>query len=496
MNQEETLALYAQGKEAWNAWAREVLARRDDSQEWKDEARVDFTDYNFKAPVFTNRNLAPFLPVFLLLPQAKPEVRANFEETVAFVDFIGFIFPGEALFTGARFSIPAHFGEADFRGYATFDSAVFDDLVVFTGTFHDALVFNNAKFVGQSYFPGLRLKDDKGPLSDRPFIFNNAIFKQDVSFSGAIFPSSRVMFRKATFESEANFSEAIFDGSALFDNATFKGRTMFNNATFKSSVQFIEAIFEGSIHFDKISFLGGAYFSAVQSKSEFTTAGSEFMEVPNFQQATFVQAPRLDNVKIGPQLSHWGKVKEFFTKDALEKEGRWRALKRLAVQGHDHASEQLFFRGEFLARHGVADRFRRASFWVGVFYQLFSDFGRSLLLPLMWWAVGVLIFTLVYLGYHLSCGEWLSSECVAGTGNPWISALGLSVHKSLPAVSGFGFGDKIQQFHVCLYGVYSENPFRPEIPNTVAFLGVLQVLFSSVMIFLFLLAVRNHFRIK
>ena len=57
-------------------------------------------------------------------------------------------------------------------------------------------------------------------------------------------------------------------------------------------------------------------------------------------------------------------------------------------------------------------------------------------------------------------------------------------------------GDKLPQFHACLYGVESENPFRPIIPDQVAFLGVLQVLFSAVMIFLFLLTVRNHFRIK
>ena len=259
---------------------------------------------------------------------------------------------------------------------------------------------------------------------------------------------------------------------------------------------FGEATFEHVTSFAGAKFRAEVDFRAVQGNSAFTMAASEFMETPNFEQATFVQAPRLDNVKIGPQLCYWGKVKEFFTEGDLEKEGRWRALKRLAAQGHDHASEQLFFRGEFLARHGVADRYRRASFWVGVLYQIFSDFGRSLFLPLMWWAVGVLVFTLIYLGYHPSCGEWFSSECVAGTGNPRISALGLSAHKSLPAVSGFGFGDKIQQFHACLYGIQRENLFRPIIPDIVSFLAVLQVLFSSVMIFLFLLAVRNHFRIK
>lgn len=105
-----------------------------------------------------------------------------------------------------------------------------------------------------------------------------------------------------------------------------------------------------------------------------------------------------------------------------------------------------------------------------------------------------MIFAAIYLGYHPGVGEWLLSECVKGTGKPWIAALGLSLHKSLPALSSFG--DKLPAFYACLYGANSENPFRPIIPDVVSFLGVPQVLFSAVMIFLFMLAVRNHFKIK
>ena len=398
MNSEEIFTLYSQGQEAWNDWAKRVLARREDSKEWKDEARADFTLCNFGV-----------------------------------ADFSGFIFPGQAIFL--------------------------------KGIFERDTVFNGATFEGIAEF-------------------------QEVAFEGA------AIFLGATFKGDAMFKGATFKGPAEFQEAAFRGVTTFREAAFERVALFGEATFEHVTSFAGATFHAKSDFRAIQGSSVFTMAGAEFLEVPDFQQATFVEAPRLDNVKIGPQLSYWGKVKEFFTKDDLEKEGCWRALKRLAVQGHDHASEQLFFRGEFLARHGVASRCRQASFWVGVFYQIFSDFGRSLFLPLMWWAVGVLVFTLIYLGYHPSYGEWPPSECVKGTGKPWVAALGLSVHKSLPAVSGFGFGDKLPQFHACLYGVESENPSRPIIPDEVAFLGVLQVLFSAVMIFLFLLAVRNHFRIK
>ena len=224
-------------------------------------------------------------------------------------------------------------------------------------------------------------------------------------------------------------------------------------------------------------------------------ANAKFREVPNFQQATFVQAPRLDNVKIGPQPSRWAKLKTFFKGDS-EKEGRWRALKRLASQGHDHTSEQLFFRGELLARRGVTDRYWHASFWLGVFYQLFSDFGRSLIRPLLWWFYrGV--------GIRRDLSQPLSElrriyafEMCRGNGRALgRCVLGLSLHKSLPALSSFSGG--LPGLYARLYGVASCDPSQPIIPDVCSLSsGVPQVLFSAVMIFLFLLAVRNHFRIK
>lgn len=375
MNQEETLALYSQGKEAWNTWAQEVLSRRDDSREWRNEAEADFLFHTF----------------------------------VESADFSGFVFPGYALFVGVPF----------------INGAGFDNAVFLSGA-----GFNKARFL------------------------------------------KVVWFREATFKGDARFDRATFEGDARFELSTFEHSTNFYGAKFRAE----------------------ADFKAIRGNSVFTMADAEFIEIPDFQQATFVQVPRLDNVKIGPQLTRRDKLKAFFTKGDSEKEGRWRALRRLATQGHDHASEQLFFRGELLARRGVTDRYWHAAFWLGVFYQLFSDFGRSLIRPLLWWAVGVLVFATIYLSHYPGGGEWFLLECVAGTGKPWVAALGLSLHRSLPALSGFG--DTLPQFQACLYGVQSENPFRPIIPDAVSFLGVPQVLFSAVMIFLFLLAVRNHFRIK
>lgn len=67
MNQQETLALFAKGREAWNAWAAEMQAQRealeaaetwslgddrsdwnDATAEWQDAAAADFREHTFQ----------------------------------------------------------------------------------------------------------------------------------------------------------------------------------------------------------------------------------------------------------------------------------------------------------------------------------------------------------------------------------------------------------------------------------------------------------------
>lgn len=94
MNKEESLALFAQGRDAWNAWAAEILAEREaleaagtwtaakKKSEWNDAtlawdtaATVDFTGRKFNG----------------------------------LTDFSGFTFPGDTKFRKAEFSGGAWF---------------------------------------------------------------------------------------------------------------------------------------------------------------------------------------------------------------------------------------------------------------------------------------------------------------------------------------------------------------------------------------------------
>ena len=78
----------------------------------------------------------------------------------------------------------------------------------------------------------------------------------------------------------------------------------------------------------------------------------------------------------------------------------------------------------------------------------------------------------------------------------------MSLQKGLFA--GFGAVRKLDQIYACLYGMQPIVPdpgadpvgFQPVIPDGVSMLGVVQFTWSAAMVFLFLLALRNHFRIK
>jgi len=428
MNREDTLALFEQGKEAWNKWAAELEARRNDSDAWADEAKVDFVDHVFEDDA----------------------------------DFSGFDFPGTA-------------------------------------------------------------------------VFENPSFKSDAWFTGA------------NFKGIAGFTGANFKGDAWFDNANFKGFAWFDNANFKGFAGFVSAAFEGYSIFANSVFERGADFTAARAVSAFDLQRATFRETPDFAQASFSEAPRLDTIRIEPRrFRHriydavkWYHKRHRFTvrlrilgfmsrreaalladeiparliavfKGDADQADRWRSLKRLAVQGHNHALEQRFFREELRARRWVEDRPWHAAYLFGYAYQVFSGFGRSVAIPLFWWTAGLFGFAGYYLGRCLGEDRWLDGvagmwrriaeyfsgdplamTCSIGATDPGAAALGLSLHRGFAALSGLR--GKLGEFHACLYGGTAKAPV---VPDAVAFVGVGQSVYSAIMIFLLLLAVRNHFRIK
>ena len=111
MNKEESLALLAQGHDAWNAWAANMIKDREALQAAGDwTARENKSAWNDATGAW------------------QADAAANFSGHPFnnFVDFSGFVFPGEAMFGEATFEGNAGFLQAVFGGFTAFDGARFE----------------------------------------------------------------------------------------------------------------------------------------------------------------------------------------------------------------------------------------------------------------------------------------------------------------------------------------------------------------------------------
>jgi hypothetical protein len=552
MNKEETLALHAQGRKAWNAWADKMRAEREalaeETEEWREAARVDFGGHTFKEEV-SFRDLQ--------FPDVVNFQRATFRDSAWFQRAT---FRGLAAFDGATFRDRADFEDATFRDRADFEDATFRGLASFQrATFRGSASFQRATFRDWATFEGVTFRDWVS--------FDGATFRDLALFEGATF-RDWVAFEGATFRNSSDFYCATFRESVWFEDVTFRESAWFGRTTFRDLADFGQFVFRGFASFENTRFEAEANFAAIDVTSAFTMVGATFLQLPDFNQAHFAEAPRLDALHIGPKDfggRFWDLVGEIRREKLAWPAGaksvaaliggsiiapisripgaaralwsgdliiasRWRALKRLAEQGLDHAREQEFFRRELLARRWNEDKPWGGAFWFGLGYQWFSGFGVSLFRPLAWWGAGQLAAAWVYLMIYQAqglgggwssfgfwnAGRWLSHwargflpawlpggvvnpsmpPCVTGPGEPVLAALGLAAQKAL--VVGVGSVDKTRQIHACLFGLREgEGPvFQAVIPDVVTVLSMGQFMFSAAMVFLFGLALRNHFRIR
>jgi len=517
MTKDESLALLAQGKDAWNAWAQDLLDRKarlegaglwavdergkgltEEAKRWEKEARV-----NFKGVTFSDEK--------------------SFEE---------FIFPGQVSFDHSCFREGVSFSTALFNGDVSFSFTHFNEDIFFSNAhFNGGISFYNAHFDGYFDFSNIRF--------DGNVDFSNIRFDGDVSFSGIDFSGGIDPFFGTHFKGQFLAQKIIFHPEISFVDVTFEKTVLFKNCQFLKRADFSLLHFPEPVAFAGNVFAQEADFSGIDVQKTFSLAQTEFKQVPDFTEAHFREPPRLDHIRVA--LPGWW----YFWGDP-DREARFRALKRLALAAQDHENEQIFFKGELKERRGHTDRWYHPSYWLGWGYEIFSDFGRSVLRPTLFWLAAVLVCACCY--FYMSVKTPLApgmpremstitaldnmlsaplQSCragVLGDGRPYpgtrlTAALGISLGRGLLGGLGveFGLEEKTHQFYSCLYGTHPPVLPAPDaspaaaasallkhppealqyhIPTSVAFLGLLQSLFSAVLIFFFLLALRNRFKIK
>lgn len=324
---------------------------------------------------------------------------------------------------------------------------------------------------------------------------------EEICFSGFVFPGIGGFWR-AQFFGDAVFLETQFSGDAVFEDAQFFGNADFGMAQFYRDANFFLAKFDQSASFAGAYFHGDAYFRAISGERSFSMGGVTFETVPNFIQAHFSEAPRLDDLTFGRSVEggrFWRSLRRtapathgFFSPAlagssdrSVNVNARYRALRRLAVQGHDHENERLFLRGEIRARRYILDKPWHAAFWFGIGYDVLSDFGSSIMRPVYWGLGSIIVFAGLYY-----------AAVFAGCGQPPSQAIGEALYLSLKNAVLLISWDKAAEIPTASTCI--ESTMKGSIWSALALAAaqIAQKIWSAGLLFLFLLAVRNRFKIN
>lgn len=447
MDEQESWALWQQGREEWNAWARRMLAKRSElescrkwqfdktsgrrsseSNLWIREACAHFSDKSFE-DVIIREDTGEKISDFRTSPRFKT------------IDFNGYIFPGQAFFD-----------RVTFQNVASFDTA----------QFHGEAIFWRANFCATAWF-------------------YNAKFLDKASFWGA------------QFHDAVQFLGAEFKGEAEFVNATFMGASGFHAARFGTEKSPSDA------RFDSIKVMRG-----------FDLANAYFSQLPSFRQAEFVEAPELEKV-IYPSSSIFPRVSSSLSmnKNYIESNSRlnddairYRNLRRLAAKGLDRDSEIKLFRDEMRSRRCFEYNYFSSIFLLSFLYDLIADCGRSILRPFSVWGLVTAIFIACYLILSPDFPR-IASHCRGGQHNESVTPIGEATFLALKnglVLGGIASGGRVEQAHTCLYGESgltgsSEGQRGPILPLKVAILELFQAVVSAPLLFLTLLGIRNQLRI-
>lgn len=283
MDTNGTRTLWEKGEDAWNAWALEVLQRKEALEqdgEW-------LTDWFGEGQ---NNATQAWLA----------ETKADFAgmEFSTDTSFENFVFPGLAMFEGAHFLGKANFTAVHFVHVARFKGAHFDgDATLKQVKFYHLADFDDAAFASAAEFERAEFqRDSTGPLVHAAR-FHKTRFGGRVEFRSATFAGhaefvraqfgNNARFDEAEFAAEANFEGVTVEGTAGLVKTRFLGAAKFNGAHFRGEARIGEASFFKSASFENAKFDAKTYFRFAQWNSDTTFRGASFADEVRFSDAKF-----------------------------------------------------------------------------------------------------------------------------------------------------------------------------------------------------------------
>ena len=296
MNGEETLALWSQGKDAWDIWVLSILEKKkalEKAGQWSVDWYGEGQNVESKAWL--------------------EEAAANFSGTVFedSADFSLMHFPGPADFDGARFPAGVSFSAARFAGNLCFEG-VEAEACTFAGTkFFGLANFDRVRFAADVSFEKAEFLKTGGP--EPCARYHRAQFAANANFTGAIFAGevrfvktsfSGACFDQCDFKGDALFTAAQFGLTASFIKARFSGsRADFAEGVFRGDTRFLEARFGGSRGGLMISGACGVNFESAQFEREVSFRQVWFAGESEFKNALFKGFATFDGARFGMPAS-------------------------------------------------------------------------------------------------------------------------------------------------------------------------------------------------
>ncbi|MEL6947323.1 MAG: pentapeptide repeat-containing protein [Pseudomonadota bacterium] len=447
------------------------------------------------------------------------------------IRFDSFEFPyGFEVFLQLHFPCAVSFYKVTFgEGAVSFDRATFGEgAVSFIGaTFGEGTVsFNGARFgEGTVSFTGATFGEgavsfDRATFGEGNVSFDEATFGEgNVSFTGATFGEGNVFFNGSTFgEGNVFFNEATFgEGDVSFRSATFgEGQVSFFAAKFHpaTTMNASAMTISGSL-FVSCAFGSRVNFTQLKVGEVASFAGSSFARVPDFRYSKLDRPPEVATMRVPPPDMARDPKREAEARNkklsrfsgfqpaqacppfqvTLDKEdvARYRALKAMAEQANDHEKAGEFFAYEMMAKRGV-ETTSFAGLFVNSVYRSLSGYGQDYVRPLIWMVVSFFVFFFGYLTIAVETTKPADRSKFIEY-SPF--AASLSASNTVPLLGSLFRFASVPKDHVSAYDRRYNELKKAGLPvDWIVRLSVLQSIIGGILLFLFLLALRNRFRLR
>jgi uncharacterized protein YjbI with pentapeptide repeats len=244
--------------------------------------------------------------------------------------------------------------------------------------------------------------------------FYNTTFKEESDFSDATFKGES-NFSNTTFGNGSYFSYAIFEKKPSFSDATFREESNFNNTIFKDIADFRDCIF-GNINFKESIFEKKFYLSAKKEFNDIINIDFASFNFAYFDIGKIKNIPNFYKSYIDIKntiIEDNSKTRNFKDLTQIDK-NNLQFLQTLFKNNNNYENYLNYHSAELEKNIQKKLSYDNIVIW---FYKIFSDYGRSVLYPLISWLLfnGGLILSSICHNCH---NKYFTEQLIIKSINP------------------------------------------------------------------------------